>query len=76
MKKIGKMFLSIFTLLAVLTTGLSAKFPALALELDATTTLVSQAQVAVETMNVSNDTTAADIITVVQDAIGEATATW
>ena len=64
MKKIGKMFLSIFTLLAVLATGLSSKFPALALELAATTTLVSQAQVAVETMNVSNDTTATDILTV------------
>ena len=76
MKKIGKMFLSIFTLLAVLATGLSSKFPALALELAATTTLVSQAQVAVETMNVSNDTTATDILTVVQDAIGDATATW
>ena len=76
MKKIGKMFLTIFTLLAVLATGLSSKFPALALELAATTTLVSQAQVAVETMNVSNDTTATDILTVVQDAIGDATATW
>jgi len=75
MKRTSKMFLAVFATLAIIITGLSADYPVQANESD-TTALISAAQAALETMNVSNDTTAVDVMATVQEAIGDMAATW
>lgn len=76
MQKVSKKPLAILFVLVILATLLTSAFPVQAEEESKVEQAAAAAQAAVETLQVSNETTADDIMEAVEAAIGEATAAW
>ena len=76
MQRVSKQPLAILLVLAILVTCLTSLFPVQAEGETEAEKAAAAAQATVNTMAVSNETTADDILSAVNDVIGEATASW